>query len=274
MKVCVVGSGGSGACVGRTRWRVPQRWSSPRATRASSGRRRSRRPRSTRTSTSSAPRLRSWRDWPMISALAGSLVFGPGADGALLEGSKAFMKELLVDAGVPTAAHATFTERESALQYLDRAGASVCDQDRRTRRRQGGSGHRIATRGAECRRGLPLRRGVRSGGTASRDRRGAHRIRALVLRRVRWETRRAAAVRGGPQAHRRWRPGAEHRRYGCVLPGRLGSPRHGRSDQRSVPRADDGGAALTWHRLPRRAVRWADAHSGRPEDARVQRALR
>src|SRR5580658_7679317 len=41
---------------------------------------------------------------------AGALVFGPGAAGARLEGSKAWMKELLADAGVPTAAYGTFAE--------------------------------------------------------------------------------------------------------------------------------------------------------------------
>ena len=35
-------------------------------------------------------------------------MFGPGADGARLEGSKAWMKEVLVAAGVPTAAHRSF----------------------------------------------------------------------------------------------------------------------------------------------------------------------
>jgi len=49
---------------------------------------------------------------------AGRLVFGPGADGALLEGSKAWMKDLLVDAGVPTARHATFTDPLLALAFL------------------------------------------------------------------------------------------------------------------------------------------------------------
>ena len=49
---------------------------------------------------------------------AGRLVFGPGADGARLEGSKAWMKEVLVEAGVPTARHATFTEVEPALAFL------------------------------------------------------------------------------------------------------------------------------------------------------------
>src|SRR6185312_1702403 len=45
-------------------------------------------------------------------------VFGPGADGAQLEGSKAFMKDLLVEAGVPTARHGTFTDVEPALEFL------------------------------------------------------------------------------------------------------------------------------------------------------------
>ena len=46
---------------------------------------------------------------PLVEGLAdrirarGGLVFGPGADGARLEASKAWMKELLVAARVPTA---------------------------------------------------------------------------------------------------------------------------------------------------------------------------
>jgi phosphoribosylamine--glycine ligase len=52
----------------------------------------------------------------------GRLVFGPGADGARLEGSKAWMKELLVAAGVPTAGHGSFTELDPALRFLDDMG--------------------------------------------------------------------------------------------------------------------------------------------------------
>ncbi len=48
----------------------------------------------------------------------GRLVFGPGAEGARLEGSKAHMKELLHDAGVPTAVHGSFEEVEPALEFL------------------------------------------------------------------------------------------------------------------------------------------------------------
>jgi phosphoribosylamine---glycine ligase len=47
--------------------------------------------------------------------------FGPGADGARLEGSKAWMKEVLVAAGVPTAGHATFGagDEAAALAFLE-----------------------------------------------------------------------------------------------------------------------------------------------------------
>lgn len=61
---------------------------------------------------------------PMVDGLAdrlraaGHLVFGPGVDGARLEGSKAFMKHVLVDASVPTAQYGTFTEVEPALDFL------------------------------------------------------------------------------------------------------------------------------------------------------------
>jgi phosphoribosylamine--glycine ligase len=52
----------------------------------------------------------------------GTLVFGPGADGARLEGSKAWMKAVLAEAGVPTARHASFTaaQEDEALAFLDR----------------------------------------------------------------------------------------------------------------------------------------------------------
>jgi phosphoribosylamine--glycine ligase len=62
---------------------------------------------------------------PLVAGLAdelraaGRLVFGPGADGARLEGSKAWMKQVLVDAGVPTARHGTFTAADPAFAFLD-----------------------------------------------------------------------------------------------------------------------------------------------------------
>jgi phosphoribosylamine---glycine ligase len=49
---------------------------------------------------------------------AGVPAFGPSAAAAALEGSKAFAKELMRDAGVPTAAHALLRSREEALDAL------------------------------------------------------------------------------------------------------------------------------------------------------------
>lgn len=62
---------------------------------------------------------------PLVDGLAdrlraaGKLVFGPGADGARLEGSKAWMKQVLVDAGVATARHGAFTQEQPALDFLE-----------------------------------------------------------------------------------------------------------------------------------------------------------
>jgi len=62
---------------------------------------------------------------PLVDGLAdrlrasGRAVLGPGADGARLEGSKAFMKELAAAAGVPSARHATVDRFADAVAFLD-----------------------------------------------------------------------------------------------------------------------------------------------------------
>ena len=48
---------------------------------------------------------------------AGFLVYGPGAAGARLEGSKAFSKQMMEECGVPTAAFVTFFNVEEAKEY-------------------------------------------------------------------------------------------------------------------------------------------------------------
>jgi phosphoribosylamine--glycine ligase len=50
----------------------------------------------------------------------GRAVFGPSAAAAQIEASKAFSKELMAAAGVPTAASRTFQDLRSALAYVDR----------------------------------------------------------------------------------------------------------------------------------------------------------
>lgn len=55
----------------------------------------------------------------------GLAVFGPTADAAALEGSKAFSKDIMKKYGVPTAAYENFTDLESAKKYLAQHPAPI-----------------------------------------------------------------------------------------------------------------------------------------------------
>jgi phosphoribosylamine---glycine ligase len=61
---------------------------------------------------------------PLVAGMAdrlrarGMAVVGPGADGALLEGSKAFMKDVLGAARVPTARYGVFEDVDTARRFL------------------------------------------------------------------------------------------------------------------------------------------------------------
>jgi phosphoribosylamine--glycine ligase len=65
---------------------------------------------------------------PLVAGLvdacfsAGVRAFGPSAAAARIEGSKAYAKELMLAAGVPTAGHVVLHDRDEALAYL--AGAT------------------------------------------------------------------------------------------------------------------------------------------------------
>lgn len=52
---------------------------------------------------------------------AGLRAFGPRANAAILEGSKAFSKDLMKKYGIPTAAYETFNDPKKALAYLETA---------------------------------------------------------------------------------------------------------------------------------------------------------
>ena len=58
-------------------------------------------------------------------AAAGIQAFGPDRQGAQLEASKRFAKELMLEAGIPTGAARTFTELAPALAYLETLPAPV-----------------------------------------------------------------------------------------------------------------------------------------------------
>jgi phosphoribosylamine--glycine ligase len=80
---------------------------------------------------------------------AGVPAFGPSRAAARLEGSKAFAKELMQEAGVPTASHVLLRSREEALEHLSCAsypavlkadglaagkGVIICPDEREARR--------------------------------------------------------------------------------------------------------------------------------------------
>ncbi|MFO7543925.1 MAG: phosphoribosylamine--glycine ligase [Trueperaceae bacterium] len=72
---------------------------------------------------------------PLVEGLAddlradGFLVFGPGRDGARLEGSKSHAKAFMRRHGIPTAAFRSFQDEEAALAYVDEVGAPVVVKD-------------------------------------------------------------------------------------------------------------------------------------------------
>lgn len=72
---------------------------------------------------------------PLVEGLADDLradglrVFGPGRDGAQLEGSKSYAKRFMDEHGIPTAAFRAFRDEAEALTYLDDIGAPVVVKD-------------------------------------------------------------------------------------------------------------------------------------------------
>jgi phosphoribosylamine---glycine ligase len=68
---------------------------------------------------------------PLIAGLAdalraaGRVVFGPSAAAARVEGSKAFAKELMAEAGIPTAPHHTFVDPSEACAHAQRLKGRV-----------------------------------------------------------------------------------------------------------------------------------------------------
>ncbi len=68
---------------------------------------------------------------PLVAGLAdlfeeaGLKVFGPGREGARMEGSKAFAKRLMLEEGIPTGRAEIFEDHGEALGYLRSVGAPV-----------------------------------------------------------------------------------------------------------------------------------------------------
>lgn len=72
---------------------------------------------------------------PLVDGLAdilrqdGFCVFGTGKQGARLEASKAFAKDFMVKAGIPTAVHKTFRDPTAAFAYAKELGPCVVKAD-------------------------------------------------------------------------------------------------------------------------------------------------
>ncbi len=56
---------------------------------------------------------------------AGQRIFGPSQSAAQLEGSKAFAKDFMAKHAIPTAAYASFTEAEPAIDWIQQRGAPI-----------------------------------------------------------------------------------------------------------------------------------------------------
>ena len=56
---------------------------------------------------------------------AGIRAFGPKANAAIIEGSKAFSKDLMKKYGIPTAAYENFTDPDEAIKYLETADMPI-----------------------------------------------------------------------------------------------------------------------------------------------------
>ena len=92
------------------------------------------------------------RDSPTSFARRARRSSDPALAGAQLEGSKAFMKEFLTAAGVPTAAYGVFSDEAAALGFPRDDDAALRHQDRRPGRRQGRARDERPRRGEARRR--------------------------------------------------------------------------------------------------------------------------
>ena len=148
-------------------------------------------------------------------AAAGIAAFGPSAEAARLEGSKAYAKELMRDVGVPTAAHVLFRDREEGLAHLACASyPAVLKADVLA----AGKGVIIAADEREARAALDVFFAERRFGETEvvlEEFLEGEELSLLAL--CDGERARAAGAGAGLQAHLRRRRGPEHRRHGQLL---------------------------------------------------------
>jgi phosphoribosylamine--glycine ligase len=167
---------------------------------------------------------------PLVDGLAdrlrarGGLVFGPGADGARLEGSKVWAKELLLAAKVPTAMGQAFADLEEALHYLRSVpGPWVIKADGLA----GGKGVLVTSSFREARADVEAKLSGRAFGDAGR--------RVLIEQALEGEELSLIALSDGRNAY----PMAPARDFKRVGDGDMGPNTGGMGAYSPVPPADD-----------------------------------
>ena len=152
---------------------------------------------------------------------AGIRCFGPSRWCAQLEGSKAFAKDIMQKAGVPTAACGVFTELEAAQAFVEEKGAPIVIKADGL---AAGKGVVVAQTKEEALEALGQIMGGMFGAAGS----------------LRGENGPPAAFRAGSQGRIRRRRRPQYRRHGRLQPGpdrsRCGSGKDGRHHHPPDPR--------------------------------------
>ena len=128
---------------------------------------------------------------------AGIAVFGPGAEGAQLEASKAWAKQLMQEAGVPTAGHWAVTSEADALAVLAEVGRPLVVKADGLARKRSPSPTRSSRRSKRSERPSPAASAAPAPIWCWKS---GCRPRGIGVRPLRWGADGAAATGPGPQA--------------------------------------------------------------------------
>ena len=188
-------------------------------------------------------------------AAAGVACFGPSAAAARLEGSKAFAKEVMAAAGVPTGGHAVVESVEDGLAAIDGYPAVI-----KADGLAAGKGVVIAGDERTAREALEAMLVERRFGDTPvvvEEFLDGDELSLLAI--CDGETRAPARPGARLQAHRRRRHRPQHRRDGLLLAGAGGRRRARGADPRRGPPARGRRARAPRDAVPRRALRGPDA---------------
>ncbi len=213
---------------------------------------------------------------PLVAGLVDALqaegiaAFGPSAAAARMEASKAYAKEVMEAAGVPTGGWSSVETVEEGMAAIA-SYPTVLKYD-----------------GLAAGKGVVIAPDEASARATLEDFLVDHRFgteRVVVEEFLDGEELSLLALCDGVRAvplapaqdYKRifdGDKGPEHRRHGLLLAGRRGRRGTCGADRAARPPAHRRRARQARHALPRRPLRRPDAHRGRPEGHRVQRAVR